>query len=171
MKKQWSVAACAALACTQMVWAGATKYFSVLIPPDMEEWIPAVPMLSLDGGKTGKPMTPDGWMCGWFTYEFADGEATDNVVIYRDSDIDREDVLGVNGNWETSESATPIPLKTMFSMGSDSLFFVPDENQKTNADGFYYSSADAYAFDGICYYSLSTSVDDTDPSLHPAFSG
>lgn len=170
MKKQWSVAACAALACTQMVWAGATKYLSVLIPPDMEEWIPAVPMLSLDGGKTGKPMTVDWDRCGWFSYQFAAGEATDNVVIYRDSDIDREDVLGVNGNWETSESATPIPLKTMFSMGSDSLFFVPDENQKTNADGFYYSSADAYAFDGICYYSLSTIVYDTDPSLHPAFS-
>ena len=170
MKKQWSIAACAALACSQIVWAGATKYFSVLIPPDRGDWMAAVPMISLDGGKTGKPMTPDGWMCGWFTYQFAADEVTDKVIIYRDDDFDREDVLGMNGNWETSESATPIPLKTIFGMGVDSLFFVADENQKTNEDGYYYTSAEAYSFDGTCFYSLSTIVYDTDPSLHPAFS-
>ena len=162
--------ASAVLALAQMVWAGNAKYFFVMIPPEMEEWMSSVPMLSMDGGVTGKPMKAVDDMCGWFSYTFADGEVTDNVVLYRSDDPSREDMIGVNGNWETAAKAQPIPLGMIFDMGVDSLFFVPDENQKTNDDGYYYSAADVSGIAGTCSYSLAAVIYDTDPSLHPAFS-
>ena len=158
------------LAFAQMLWAGNTKHFFVLIPPDFTEWMSAVPMISMDGGMTGKAMTAVDDMCGWFSYAFTGEELTDNVVLYRDDDTEREDVIGVNGNWETAATAQPIALKMLFNMGVDSLFFVPDEDQKTNGDGYYYSKAEVDGIEGTCSYVLASIIYDTDASLHPAFS-
>ena len=170
MKKNLMLAVGAAFVCSQMVWAGAVRNFFVLIPPDFTDWMSSVPMISLDGGESGAPMTAVADMCGWYSYEFEDGVASDNVVIYRDDDIDREDMIGINGNWETAASATPIPLNMLFELGGDSLFFVPDEEQKTNEDGFYFSAADVSGIEGVCKYSLAALIYDTDADLHPAFS-
>lgn len=165
------VTVCAAVASLQLAWAGATKHFFVMIPPDFEEWMSSVPMLSLDGGKTGKPMTAVSDMCGWYSYAFEGESATDDVVLYRDDDDLREDMIGANGSWEMKpEKPQAIPLKNFFDMGTDSVFFVPDEEQKTNEDGFYYSKAEVRDFEGVCSYSLAALVYDTDASLHPAFS-
>ncbi|WP_163437083.1 fibro-slime domain-containing protein [Fibrobacter succinogenes] len=158
------------LAFAQMVCAQATKHFFVMISPDFEEWMSAVPMISMDGGMTGKAMTAVDDMCGWFSYAFTGEELTDNVVLYRDDDTEREDVIGVNGNWETAATAQPIALKMLFNMGVDSLFFVPDEDQKTNGDGYYYSKAEVDGIEGTCSYVLASIIYDTDASLHPAFS-
>ena len=158
------------LAFAQMVCAQATKHFFVMISPDFEEWMSAVPMISMDGGMTGKVMTAVDDMCGWFSYAFTGEELTDNVVLYRDDDTEREDVIGVNGNWETAATAQPIALKMLFNMGVDSLFFVPDEDQKTNGDGYYYSKAEVDGIEGTCSYVLASIIYDTDASLHPAFS-
>ena len=160
----------ASLAFAQMVCAQATKHFFVMISPDFEEWMSAVPMISMDGGMTGKAMTAVDDMCGWFSYAFTGEELTDNVVLYRDDDTEREDVIGVNGNWETAATAQPIALKMLFNMGVDSLFFVPDEDQKTNGDGYYYSKAEVDGIEGTCSYVLASIIYDTDASLHPAFS-
>ena len=146
------------------------KYFFVMIPPEMDDWMSSVPMLSMDGGKTGKPMTAVADMCGWYSYVFWNEEITDNVVLYRADDINREDMIGVNGNWELAATAQPIPLGLFYSMGVDTLFFVPDEGQKTNADGFYYSAAEVSGIEGTCSYSLAAIIYDTDASLHPSFS-
>ena len=152
------------------------KYFFVMIPPEMEAWMSSVPMLSMDGGLTGKPMTAVADMCGWYSYVFVGQTISDNVVLFRDDDpIDpltgtREDMIGVNGNCEQTGTAQPIPLGMIFDMGVDSLFFVPDEEQKTNDDGYYYSAADVGNIVGTCSYSLAAVIYDTDPSLHPAFS-
>ena len=146
------------------------KYFFVMIPPDYEEWMSAVPMLSMDGGTTGKPMTAVDGMCGWYSYVFFNEEITDNVVLYRDDDEDREDMIGVNGNWETAATAQPISLNMIFNMGVDSLFFVPDEEQKTNDDGYYYSAAEVDGIEGTCSYSMAAIIYDSDAKLHPAFS-
>ena len=94
MKRCLCVMACAALACSA-AWAGQ-KHFFMLVPPDMEEWVASAPMISTDGGVTGKPMTAYGYLCGWYEYTFADNEATDNVVIFRDDDTEVQNVL----NWE-----------------------------------------------------------------------
>ena len=150
------------------------KYFFVMIPPDMEEWMSSVPMLSLDGGQSGKPMTAVGDMCGWYSYVFFDTAPTDNVVLYRDDDTERIDMIGLNGNWETGVDATPIPLAMLFNVmeaaGNDTLFFVPDEEQKTNDDGYYYSAAEVDGIEGTCEYTMAAIIYDTDASLHPAFS-
>ena len=146
------------------------KYFFVMIPPDMVEWMSSVPMISMDGGMTGRPMTAVADMCGWYSYVFWEEEITDNVVLYRDDDIDREDMIGVYGNWETGKTAQPIPMGLFYSMGVDSLFFVPDEEQKTNEDGFYYSAAEIDGIEGTCSYSLAAIIYDTDAKLHPSFS-
>ena len=146
------------------------KYFFVMIPPDFEEWMSAVPMLSTDGGKTGKAMKAVDGMCGWYSYVFFNEEITDNVVLFRDDDTEREDMIGVNGNWETAASAQPIALDMIFNMGVDTLFFVPDEEQKTNEDGYYYSAAEVDGIEGNCSYTMAAIIYDTDAELHPAFS-
>ncbi|SHK73883.1 fibro-slime domain-containing protein [Fibrobacter sp. UWOV1] len=145
------------------------KYFFVMIPPDYEEWMSAVPMLSTDGGQTGKPMKAVDGMCGWYSYVFFNEEITDNVVLFRDDDTEREDMIGVNGNWETAATAQPIALGMIFNM-VDSLFFVPDEEQKTNDDGYYYSAAEVDGIEGNCSYTMAAIIYDTDADLHPAFS-
>ena len=168
MKRCLCVMAGAALACSA-AWAGSTKQFLVLLPGSAD-WVSSAPMISTDGGKTGKPMVMDGFMCGWYKYAFAEDEITDNVLIYRDDDAAREDMLGMNGNWETGDSAVPIPLKTIFELGHDSLFFVADESQKLNEDGWLYSFAEADVLQGTCSYEIPWIVYDSDAKLHPAFS-
>ncbi len=168
MKRCLSVMACAALACSA-AWAGSTKQFLVLLPGSAD-WVSSAPMISTDGGKTGKPMVMDGYMCGWYTYQFAEDEITDNVIIFRDDDTAREDVLGMNGNWETGDSAVPIPMKMLFDLGHDSLFFVADESQKLNDDGWLFSFAEADVLQGTCSYEIPWIVYDSDAKLHPAFS-
>ena len=147
------------------------KYFFVMIPPEMDEWMSSVPMISMDGGQTGKPMTAVADMCGWYSYVFWNEEISDNVVLFRDDDIYREDMLGLNGNWGTSAEALPIPLGMLFNAEvSDTIFFVPDEEQKTNEDGFYWSFAEVDGIEGTCEYTLAALIYDTDASLHPSFS-
>ena len=168
MKRCLCVMAGAALACSA-AWAGSTKQFLVLLPGSAD-WVSSAPMISTDGGKTGKPMVMDGFMCGWYKYAFAEDEITDNVLIYRDDDAAREDMLGMNGNWETGDSAVPIPLKMIFDMGHDSLFFVADESQKLNEDGWLFSYAEADVPQGNCTINIPWIVYDSDAKLHPAFS-
>jgi len=145
------------------------KYFFVMIPPEMEDWMSAVPMISMDGGATGSPMTAVSDMCGWYSYVFVGQNISDEVVLYRDDDAAREDMIGVNGNWEEEEHAQPIPLGFLLGM-VDSLFFVPDEEQKTNDDGYYYSKAEVDGIQGTCSYTMAAIIYDSDASLHPAFS-
>ncbi len=148
------------------------KYFFVMIPPDMEDWMSSVPMLSLDGGQTGKPMTAVADMCGWYSYVFFNETITDNVVLFRDDDDERTDMIGLFGNAE--DTATPIPLNMTFdymaAAGQDTLFFVPDEDQKTNDDGFYYTAAEVDGIEGTCEYTMAAIIYDTDADLHPSFS-
>ena len=169
MKRCLFVMAGAALACSA-AWAGP-KQFNVVIPTDMEEWVAAVPMISLDSGKTAVPMRADPNRCGWFSYTFADGPVSDNVFLLRDDDVDREDMLGMNGNWETAASPTPIPLGMVFELyQSDTLYFVPDEAQKTNESGWYENGSLVDGIEGVCSYVVSTIIYDSDANLHPAFS-
>ncbi|MCF0222561.1 MAG: fibro-slime domain-containing protein, partial [Fibrobacter sp.] len=99
---------------------------------------------------------------------------TDDVVLFRDDDTDRDDMIGFNGNWETGVDATPIPLSMLFetyeALGVNTLYFVPDENQLLNPsdDGWYDVFPDGV--EGVCSYDLAAIIYDTDASLHPAFS-
>lgn len=151
------------------------KYVYVMIPPDFEDWMSAVPMVSMDGGKTGKALTADPNKCGWYYYVWFNETITNDVVFYRDDDADREDMIGLNGNWETGSDATPIPLGMIFdtyeAMGVDTLYFVPDENQLLNPaadDGWYDKFPEGV--EGTCSYTMAAVIYDTDAKLHPAFS-
>ncbi len=146
------------------------KYFFVMIPPEMEDWMSAVPMISFDGGLTGSPMTAVNDMCGWYSFVFVGQDISDNVVLYRDDDLERADMIGVNGNWEEEDQAQPIPLGFLLNM-VDSLFFVPDEEQKGDSpDGYFYSKAEVSGIEGTCSYTMAAIIYDSDASLHPAFS-
>lgn len=144
------------------------KYFYMVIPPDYDDWMSSVPMISMDGGVTGKPMIADPERCGWFYYVWFNEEITNDVVFYNEDDVDRENMIGLNGNWETSSSAKPIPMNTFFDY-ADTLFFVPDENMFLSPDdkGFYYEYPEGV--EGKCGYSLAAIIYDTDASLHGAF--
>lgn len=154
-----------------------SKYFFVMIPPDMKDWMSAVPMLSLDGGLTGKALTTDDSRCGWYYYVFFDETPTDNAVLYRDDDTERADMIGLEGNEGTMDAsnkrvATAIPLASVFSI-TDTLFFVPDVALRSADDedgGFYYSSKDVEGMKGECTYDLAAIIYDTDAQLNPLFS-
>ena len=134
------------------------KYFFVMIPPEMEDWMSAVPMISFDGGLTGSPMTAVNDMCGWYSYVFVGQDISDNVVLYRDDDLERADMIGVNGNWEEEDQAQPIPLGFLLNM-VDSLFFVPDEEQKGDSpDGYFYSKAEVGGIEGTCSYTMAARI-------------
>lgn len=149
------------------------KYLFMLVPPTMEDWMSSTPMVSMDGGVTGSPMKAAPGMCGWYYYVWFGEEITNNVVFFRDDDPTHEDQIGMNGTWETNEKATMIPLELLFGT-SDTLWFVPDEDQvetaETNAGWFTVQNPpDVEAFDGVCSYTLAAIIYDTDASLHGAF--
>ncbi len=147
------------------------KYLFVMIPPDYEDWMSSVPMVSMDGGKTGKPLTAVADKCGWYSYVWFNETITDDVVLFRDDDLEREDMIGAKGNWETAAVATPIPLGTFFeAYGSDTLFFVPDQDQfLSDGDNGWYTTFPE-GVEGTCSYTMAAIIYDTDASLHPAFS-
>ncbi len=150
------------------------KYFYFL-PPDDQLWNSSVPMISMDGGVTGVPMSTDPTRCGWFYYVWFNQDAPASVTIFRDSDSDREEVLG----WDGYEAAgtvgevTPIPMNDVFtSFNANTLFFISDasmwpDDAKDVDKGF--SIVDPVV-DGNCEYKLAAIIYDTDASLHPAFS-
>ncbi len=146
------------------------KYLFVMIPPDYEDWMTSVPMISMDGGMTGKPMKADSDKCGWFKYVWFNEIISDNVVLFRDDDTDREDMIGLNGNWERASTPTPIPLNMLFEAFGDTLYFVPDQEQllAEGDDGWY--TVFPEGVEGSCSYTMAAIIYDTDASLHPSFS-
>lgn len=150
------------------------KYFYFL-PPDDQLWNSSVPMISMDGGATGVAMSTDPTRCGWFYYVWFNQEAPSSVTIFRDSDTEREEVLGWDGYDGVGAvgEVTPIPMNDVFtSFNANTLFFVSDasmwpETMDESAKGF--SIADPMV-DGNCEYKLAAIIYDTDASLHPAFS-
>lgn len=148
----------------------SAKYFYFLLP-DQSSWMSAVPMISTDNGVTGTPMEIDPDACGWYRMIYAADQVPDGVVVYRDDDAKREDVIGWNGYNETELTATPIPL-SQYTAEFDKIWYIPDEDAWPNlADplnkGFF--TADP-GQDGNCTYSLAALIYDTDASLHPSFS-
>ena len=148
------------------------KYLYVMLPND-EKWLSSVPMLSLDGGLTGTPMKLDPKRCGLHYYVFFDTSPTNNVIIYRQDDPSLNEAIGLNGIWG-EEGLNPIPLALYYTMhSSNTLYYITDNtiqawNQSLQAtEGWTDVNPNV---SGLCSYSLSAVVYDTDASLHPAFS-
>ena len=147
------------------------KYLYVLIPPEKEEWMSAVPMISMDGGATGVPMSADENRCGWYYHVWFSDAPTEQVIIYRDDDPTKADAIGLNGLWDEDGVVDPIPMATYFALyGVNDLYFIPDDNlwpDEGASLGWY--DVDPMV-DGSCSYNLAAIIYDTDASLHPSFS-
>lgn len=148
------------------------KYF-YFVPPDDPSWNSSVPMLSVDGGVTGVAMKTDATRCGWFYYVWFNEEIPNSIVVFRDSDTDREELIGWDGYDGAGVNPAGIPMNDVFtSFDASTLYFVPDASMwpetMTDADkGF--SIADPMV-SGSCEYKLAAIIYDSDASLHPAFS-
>lgn len=115
------------LVCMQSAWAD--KYFYVMLP-NSGCWVDATSMVSMDGGKTGLPLTVDQDIPDWYSYKFTDEQITDNAVIFCESEAGGKEILGVKGTGETAPNPEPIALETIyFGLEVDSVFFIPDVNQ------------------------------------------
>lgn len=148
------------------------KFIYFLVPPDDTDWMSAVPMISTDGGLTGKAMTADPDRCGWYYYAWVSDEPSDQVLFYRDDDVTKEAAIGNNGLWDEDDVADPIPLGSYFGLYEvNKLYFIPDDAfwpDDGASLGWY--DTDPITVEGNCSYSLAAIIYDTDASLHPAFS-
>ncbi|MFA6835759.1 MAG: fibro-slime domain-containing protein [Fibrobacteraceae bacterium] len=151
------------------------KYFYFMSPDD-QLWMSSVPMLSTDGGKTGVAMKVDPLRCGWFYYVWFNQTPPSSVVVYRDNDALKEELIGWDGYDEAGSTVNSIPLGDLFSVAatesSNSIFFIPDASQwpetALEADKGIFTTDPGVT--GNCSYSLAAIIYDTDASLHPAFS-
>lgn len=145
------------------------KYFYVFLPNDVA-WKSSVAMLSVDG-KAGEAMTADPERCGWFYKRYVDEEPPSSVLIYRDDDETMKEAIGLNGDWEETDTPTPIDLKMMFEfLASDNLYFVAagEYADETNPESVGWTTIDP-GVTGDCAYDLAALIYDTDASLHGAF--
>ena len=148
------------------------RNFYVFVPTSTE-WQRSVPMITTDGGKTGEALKVVEGRCGWFVKRFIGEEIPSNVLIYREDDSSLEDALGLNGNWETAASPTPIDLNSIFEvMEADDVYFVMDEEfvESTPSMTMGWSVTDPVDVSANCGYNLATIIYDTDGSLNPMFS-
>ena len=146
------------------------KYIYFMPSPEDDDWMAAVPMLSLDGGKTAVKMKADPKRCGWFYYEFWGESVTDSVLFLRSDNQSLDFAIGLNGY---AENNTPqlIPLQTYFETftPSNTIYFIPDANYWPTSDNGGIFDSDP-GVEGICSFQLASIIYDTDARLHPAFS-
>ncbi|MCQ2063010.1 MAG: fibro-slime domain-containing protein [Fibrobacter sp.] len=147
------------------------KKFYLLIPND-KAWKSSVPMYSPDGTfASGKALTVDPEMCGWYYAMWLDEEPPSNMIVFMDTDTDLENAIGAGG-WN-ADDVTPLDMPTMFSLyGSDKLYFVPDVDlwdDEGELNMGFYDHDPGVADPSLCAYSLAALLYDTDASLHGAF--
>ena len=142
------------------------KRFYVLIPDD-KDWKSSIPMYTTDGtSASGKSMLVDENMCGWYYIMWLDEKIPDEMVIYRDSDTDLKEAIGLDGY--NARKLEPLPLAIMFEFNGNTLYFVPDEADRLNEGDIGVYTEDPM-IEGNCTYSLAAIIYDTDASLHGAF--
>mgnify|MGYP003309140899 CR=1 FL=1 len=154
-----------------------SKRFYVLLPND-ESWKSSVPMYSPDGTfASGKAMSVDNDMCGWYYVQWLDETLPSSLVIFKDTDKELDDAIGVDG-WN-ADVLTPFDIATYFAIYAnddgtekDKLFFVPDQNlwdDLGESTKGIYDTDPGFADPSLCSYNLAALIYDTDASLHGAF--
>lgn len=149
--KTFALSAAAVLAGAQ--GAIAAKTISILPPQNDSEWRFYAPIIKLDD-KTTVTMTVAKDRCGWYNYTFEDDKVPNKIIFFPKNDKDMSFGLGLTGytDYSNGQSPNPIELSALFkNTGTDSLFFIPDENSWVSEfDGGWYASApDA---EGTCEY-------------------
>ena len=150
--------------------------FYVFVPQN-KNWFVGNPILD-ENGKLYE-MSPDPQYCGWYYRRYIDEEIPSSVLIYHEGDEDKKEAIGVNGEWETNATASPIPLAVLFEAFSsfpdysNAIYFVADKEeasklQASGTPGWYVKHPTS---EGACMYgNLIATVYDSDASLHGAFS-
>lgn len=126
------------LACLQMAWAEDFRYF-FFAPPNTESWSNAVPMVSEDGGETGEAMTPVKGIEGLFVYvyDYAKAPIPEEVVVYRDDDTERKEMIGMYGVEGMGPSPDPIEMELLMEFTlTDSIFMVTDASANLETHSF-----------------------------------
>lgn len=148
-------------------YAADVKYFRIFLPNNVA-WKTAIPMIQEDG-KPGVALDVDSERCGWYFRRYI-GETPASAIVYRDDDEQMMDAIGVNGDWEDSSAAHPIPLSSYFEIfQSNELFFVAaSEFADPTSETMGWTSTDPGTV-GDCEFNLAAVIYDTDASLHGAF--
>lgn len=126
------------LACLQMAWAEDFRYF-FFAPPNTESWSNAVPMVSEDGGETGEAMTPVKGIEGLFVYvyDYEKAPIPEEVVVYRDDDTERKEMIGMYGVEGMGPSPDPIDMELLMEFTlTDSIFMVTDASANLETHSF-----------------------------------
>lgn len=123
------------------------KYLFVLVPED-DTWKMAEPVIG--DRVVGSRMSVDQEHCGWFYIRYVDDIPSSEVIIYRDYDEERNDVISVGR------------LDSIFAaLEADSVYFVAESGAW---------SATYPGIAGDCGFNLMSIIYDSDASLHPSFS-
>ena len=147
-------------------------YYYYFLPPDDQMWNSSVPMISSDGGVTGVEMYTDPDRCGWFYFVWFSDTPPDSVVIFRDSDAEREELIGSDGYAGAGSVVNPILLRQKLDSSSTrKIFHISDDamwplDANESALGFFDTDP---GVTGKCEYKLAAWLYDTDASLHGAF--
>lgn len=139
-------------------WAETVHEFYIFLPNNTT-WKSSTPMINEDG--KSRKLEIDTLNCGWYYRRYVDEPLPSSVVIHRDDDPTMQDAIGMNGAWEESGNAEPIPLNALFEIYSTeyyfdgALYFVADaeESQKlpSSNQGWYIRRPDVQ---GKCAYSI-----------------
>ena len=102
--------------------------------PNNQSWLIGNPIIE----ENGKPheMYPDPSYLGWYIRRYIDEEIPSSVLIYHEGDEDKKEAIGVNGEWETNATASPIPLAVFFEAFSSSYRHEGRWGNKSNSDSF-----------------------------------
>lgn len=142
-------------------WAETVHEFYIFLPNNTT-WKSSTPMINEDG--KSRKLEIDTLNCGWYYRRYVDEPLPSSVVIHRDDDPTMQDAIGMNGAWEESGNAEPIPLDALFELYSTefgfdgALYFVADAQQAailpSSNQGWYMKRPEAWGYCGYDIYSI-----------------
>lgn len=142
-------------------WAEIVHEFYIFLPNNTT-WKSSTPMINEDG--KSRKLEIDTLNCGWYYRRYVDEPLPSSVVIHRDDDPTMEDAIGMNGAWEESGNAEPIPLDPLFELYSTefgfdgALYFVADAQQAamlpSSNQGWYMKRPEVRGYCGYEIYSI-----------------
>lgn len=142
-------------------WAETVHEFYIFLPNNTT-WKSSTPMINEDG--KSRKLEIDTLNCGWYYRRYVDEPLPSSVVIHRDDDPTMQDAIGMNGAWEESGNAEPIPLDALFELYStefgfdEALYFVADAQQAamlpSSNQGWYMKRPEVWGYCGYDIYSI-----------------
>ncbi len=125
-------------------FAAASRKTLFVLPPYTETWFRSTPVIVEDGKTLPQAMSAD--TLGWFHYTWDGDSLPASIFIYKDSDSQFLEPVGLGGF--PAETLRAIPVKILFEnvfSHRDSIFFIPEKSFRFGDldynDGFYAEDA------------------------------